>query len=121
MKSIRHIVPSLTLVAALAALAAPASAAGAGNLQAYAMEPLGNVGQHGIGYGLGYSVAKVGAVRISPLVDVSSLAGNATFHLGAAATVDVGKHVDVGIAEVQRPGFSGFHRIATDAVVGVHL
>ena len=121
MKFFRHLVPAVTAVAAVTALAAPAGATTDTRLQAYAMEPVGNVSQHGIGYGIGYSVAKVGPVRISPLVDVSSLAGNATFHLGAAATVDIGKNVDVGVAEVQRPGFPGFRKLQTDAVVGLHL
>jgi hypothetical protein len=121
MKFIHHVFPSIAIATAVAALAAPASARTDTNLQAYALEPMGNVGQHGIGYGLGYSVAKIGPVRISPLGYVSSVAGNATFHLGAAATVDLGKHIDVGVAEVQRPGFSGFRKISTDAIVGVHL
>src|SRR5579871_4123187 len=121
MNFFHRFVPAVTAAAAVAAFAAPAGAATDTRLQAYAMEPVGNVSQHGIGYGIGYSVAKVGPVRISPLVDVSSLAGNATFHLGAAATVDVTKHVEVGVAEVQRPGFSGFRKLQTDAIVGLHL
>lgn len=120
MNFFRHLIPAVTAAVAFAA-AAPAGADTDTHLQAYALEPLGNVSQHGIGYGLGYSVAKVGPVRFSPLVDVSSLAGNATFHVGAAATADLGKHVDVGVAEVQRPGFPGFRKLQTDAVVGLHL
>lgn len=121
MTILHKVLPPLATAAAVLALCVPAAAADNGNLQAYALEPVGPTGAHGIGYGLGYSVAKIGPVRISPLGYVSSFAGNATFHLGAAATVDVGKHVDVGVAEVQRPGFSGFHRISTDAIVGVKL
>jgi hypothetical protein len=118
---LHHVLSSIALVTSVAAFAAPASAADVGNLEAYALAPVGNIPQHGIEYGLGYKVAQLGPVRLSPLVDVSSLAGNATFHLGAAATVGVGKHVDVGVAEVQRPGSRGFTRIATTAVVGVRL
>ena len=60
-------------------------------------------------------------VRLSPLVDIASIGGNASLHFGAAATVGVGRHIDVGVAEVQRPGSTGFTRVATTAVVGVHL
>lgn len=123
MNFFRHLIPAVTAAAALAALAAPAGAATDTRLQAFALDPVGNLGAglHGIDYGIGYSVAKVGPVHFSPLVDVSSFAGDATFHLGAAATVDVTKHVDVGVAEVQRPGFAGFRKLQTDAVVGLHL
>lgn len=118
---LHQLLSSLALAAVVGAAAAPASAADLGNLDAFALAPVGNVPQHGLDFGLGYKVAQVGPVRLSPLVDVSSLAGNATFHLGAAATVGVGKHIDVGVAEVQRPGSTGFTRIATTAVVGVRL
>jgi hypothetical protein len=117
-----HVVCStLALAAAVTSFAVPAAAADLGNLEAYALAPVGNIPQHGLDYALGYKVAQLGPVRLAPLVDVSSLAGNATFHLGAAATVGVGKHVDVGVAEVQRPGSTGFTRLSTAAVVGVRL
>ena len=118
---LQQILPTLALATAAAAFAAPASAADVGNLEAYALAPVGNIPQHGLAYGIGYKVAQLGPVRIAPLVDVSSLAGNATFHLGAAATVGVGKHIDVGVAEVQRPGSTGFTRLSTAAVVGFRL
>jgi hypothetical protein len=116
----------LALLAAVAALSAPVSA-DTGRLGAYVLEPLGNPQQlgnnhqHGLNYGVGYAVAHVGPVRVSPLVDVASTDGNATFHLGLAETVGIGKHFDVGLAEVQRPGSTGFTRIGTSAVVGVRL
>ena len=43
MKCFRYLVPAVTAAAALAALAAPAGATTDTRLQAYAMEPLGNV------------------------------------------------------------------------------
>jgi hypothetical protein len=121
MRFIQHVLPPLALFAAVAALASPASATDIGNVDAFALAPVGNVSQHGIDYGLGYRVAKLGPVSISPLVDVSRSAGVEGFHLGAAATVGFAKRFDVGIAEVQRPGFAGFTRIAPSAVVGVRL
>ncbi len=118
---LHQLLSSLALAAAVGAAAAPASAADVGNLDAFVLGPVGNIHQNGLDYGIGYKVAQLGPVRLSPLVDVSSLAGNATFHLGAAATVGVGRHFDVGVAEVQRQGSTGFTRLATTAVVGVHL
>lgn len=121
MRLTKHFLPLLALVTAFAALAGPVSASDAGRLDAYVLAPVGNLQQNGIDFGIGYAIAKVGPVRISPLVDVSSLAGNATFHYGAAATIGIGKHFDVGLAEVQRPGSTGLTRIATSAIVGVRL
>jgi hypothetical protein len=118
---LHHVLSSLALSATIAAAAAPASAADVGNLDAFALAPVGNIRQNGLDFGIGYKVAQLGPVRVSPLVDVASAGGNATFHLGAAATVGVGRHFDVGVAEVQRPGATGFTRLATTAVVGVHL
>jgi hypothetical protein len=118
---LHYALSSLALAAAVGAAAAPASAADVGNLDAFLLAPVGNIRQNTLDYGIGYKVAQLGPVRFSPLVDIASIGGNASFHLGAAATVGVGKHVDVGVAEVQRPGFAGFTRVATTAVVGVHL
>jgi hypothetical protein len=121
MRFIPQLILPLALVAAVAALTSPARASAIGNIDAFALAPVGNVSQHGIDYGLGYRVAKLGPVSFSPVVDVSRYAGVEGFHFGAAATVNVAKHVDVGIAEVQRPGFAGFTRIAPAAVVGIRL
>jgi hypothetical protein len=121
MRFIQHVLPPLALFAAVASLALPASATDIGNVDAFALAPVGNVSQHGIDYGLGYRVAKLGPVSISPLGDVSRLDGVESFHFGVAETVGFAKHFDAGIAEVQRPGFAGFTRIAPTAIVGVRL
>ena len=117
----KRFLSALALSAAVAAMSAPASASDTGRLDGYVLEPLGNTHQHGLDYGVGYAVAQAGPVRFSPLVDVTTTHGEATFHLGAAATVGIGKHVDVGLAEVQRPGSTGFTRLGTSALVGVRL
>jgi hypothetical protein len=121
MKLLHRTLPPLALVAALAALSAPASAADLSNVNVFALAPVGNVAQHSVDYGLGYRVAKIGPVSFTPLVDVANVNGTNTYHLGAAATVDILKHVDIGVAEVQRPGFAGFTRMAPSAVLGIHL
>ena len=120
MRFIQHALP-IALFSAAVAIAAPASATTDTRVEAFALAPVGNVRQHGLDYGVGYTVAKVGPVKISPLVAESTTFGNMTFHLGAAATVGLGKHFDVGVAEMQRPGSTGFTRIAPSAIVGVHL
>lgn len=111
----------LTTLVAFAALSAPALASDPGNLDAFALAPIGNVRPHGLAYGIGYKVANVGPVRISPLVDMNTVFGNATFRFGVAATVPVAKHLDIGLAEVQRPGAPGFTRLGTSAVLGIRL
>jgi hypothetical protein len=110
-----------TAFAALSVPAVPALAATDTRLSAYALAPVGNIPQHGLDFGVGYTVAHVGPVKISPLVNVVSIGGNGTFHMGIAATVAAAKHVDIGLAEVQRPGSAGFTRIGTSVVLGVHL
>jgi hypothetical protein len=121
MKLLHRTLPSLALLAALAAVTAPASAADLSNINVFGLAPVGNVAQHSVDYGIGYRVAKVGPVSFSPLVDVANVNGTDTFHLGAAATVGIFRHVDVGVAEVQTPGFAGFSRMGTSAVLGIHL
>jgi len=118
---LHYVLSSLALSALVAAAAVPASAADLGNLDAFVLAPVGNIRQNTLDYGIGYKVAQLGPVRVSPLVDVASSTGSTSFHFGAAATVGVGRHIDVGVAEVQRPGAAGFTRLATTAVVGVHL
>jgi hypothetical protein len=120
MRFIQHALP-IALFTAAVAIATPASATTDTRVEAFALAPVGNIHQHGLDYGVGYTVAKLGPVRITPLVAESTTFGNMTFHLGAAATVGLGKHVDVGLAEMQRPGAIGFTRIAPSAVVGFHL
>jgi hypothetical protein len=111
----------LTTLALIAACSAPAFADNGSRLDAIGLAPVGNVPNHGIDYGLSYAVAQVGPVRISPLADVAGVNGQTSFHFGAAATVNVAKRIDVGVAEVQRPGAMGFDRLATTAIVGVRL
>jgi hypothetical protein len=117
---VKTFLATIAAFAALAALSAPAFA-DSGRLDVVGLAPVGNIPHRGIDYGLSYAVAKVGPVRLSPLAEVDSAGGQATFHLGASATVLVAKHFDVGVAEVQRPGFAGFTRMGTSAIVGVRL
>lgn len=111
----------LALIVALGALAAPASADDLGNINAFVLAPVGNVPYRGIDYGLGYRIIKLGPVSVSPLLDVASIGGTSGYHFGIAATVDVAKHVDVGIAEVQRPDLGGFTHLAPSVVIGLHI
>jgi hypothetical protein len=111
----------IATLALLAACSAPAFANAGDHVDVIGLAPLGNIPNHGIDYGVSYSVAKVGPVRISPLVDVDPAGGRDTIHFGASATVNVLKHFDVGVAEVQRPGGLGFDRMGTSAVLGVRL
>jgi len=67
MRFIPQLILPLALVAAVAALTSPARASAIGNIDAFALAPVGNVSQHGIDYGLGYRVGKLGPVSFSPL------------------------------------------------------
>jgi hypothetical protein len=111
----------LATTVAVLALTAPALAADTGRLDAYALEPLGDVPTHGIDFGIGYAVANAGPVRISPLVGVAGVNGVGHIQLGVAETVGLFKHFDVGLAEEQRPGSVGFRSIGTSAIVGIRL
>jgi hypothetical protein len=111
----------LATLALLAACSAPAFAADGGHLDVIGLAPVGNVPNHNVDYGLSYSVAKVGPVRFSPLADIAPQDGPALVHFGASATVNVLKHFDVGVAEVQRPGGTGFDRMGTSAILGVRI
>jgi hypothetical protein len=110
----------LATLALVAACSAPALASDGGRLDAIGLAPVGNVPNHGIDYGLSYAVAQVGPIRVSPLADVSGINGQTTYHLGAAATVNVAKRFDV-IAEVQGQDSLGFNRLEPTAVLGVRL
>lgn len=111
----------LATLALLAACSAPALASDGGRLDAIGLAPVGNVPNHGIDYGLSYAVAKVGPIRVSPLAEVTGINGQTTYHVGAAATVNVAKRFDVGIAEVQGQDSLGFDRLQPTAVLGVRL
>lgn len=111
----------LMTCAAMAALTAPVLADD--RFDAYGVAPMGGGVQHGIQYGVGYSVAKLGPIRLSPMADVSTIGGNTTLQPGVAATVGT-KWADVGFAAIQRPGSMGafqFKHVEVGAVVGIRI
>jgi hypothetical protein len=121
MKHMQRIVPALAIAAVIASAAAPASASDLSDINLFTLAPFGNVAQHGLDFGIGYRVAKIGPVSISPLADVATVSGVSGWHFGAAATVDITRHIDIGIAEVQPAGYGGFTRFQPTAVIGLHI